>query len=77
MDTRTGRIVMVDDGAPMPAGHIEVKRPITVREQRRMKIDPYSPCGCGSGKKFKFCCYQKPSSRVLNTKLTDLSGSVQ
>ena len=23
------------------------------------KIPPYEPCGCGSGKQFKFCCYQK------------------
>ena len=22
-------------------------------------IDPYDPCPCGSGKKYKFCCYQK------------------
>jgi tetratricopeptide (TPR) repeat protein len=22
-------------------------------------IDPYEPCSCGSGKKYKFCCYQK------------------
>jgi tetratricopeptide (TPR) repeat protein len=21
--------------------------------------DPYEPCSCGSGKKYKFCCYQK------------------
>lgn len=24
-----------------------------------MANDPYQPCSCGSGKKFKFCCYQK------------------
>ena len=23
------------------------------------QIDPYEPCMCGSGKKYKFCCYQK------------------
>ncbi len=23
------------------------------------RIDPYEPCMCGSGKKYKFCCYQK------------------
>ncbi len=21
-------------------------------------VDPYSPCPCGSGKKFKWCCYK-------------------
>lgn len=26
-------------------------------------IDPYSPCPCGSGKKYKFCCYQKARER--------------
>jgi len=67
MNVNTGQIVMVDDGCEMPAGHIEVKRPLTVRENRRMKIDPYSPCGCGSGKKFKFCCYQKASASVSNS----------
>ncbi len=25
--------------------------------------DKYSPCPCGSGKKFKFCCYQKESDQ--------------
>lgn len=24
-----------------------------------LKIDAYEPCPCGSGKKFKYCCYQK------------------
>lgn len=56
MNTSNGNLVMVEDGAPVPFGHVEVKRPLTVREQKRMKIDPYAPCGCGSGKKFKFCC---------------------
>ncbi len=23
------------------------------------RMDPYEPCMCGSGKKYKFCCYQK------------------
>jgi hypothetical protein len=26
---------------------------------RKLKIDAYEPCPCGSDKKFKFCCYQK------------------
>lgn len=24
-----------------------------------LKFEPYKPCPCLSGKKFKFCCYQK------------------
>ena len=23
------------------------------------RVAMYEPCGCGSGKKFKWCCYQK------------------
>ncbi len=26
-------------------------------------IDPYSPCPCGSGKKYRFCCFQKQRER--------------
>lgn len=26
-------------------------------------MDPYSPCPCGSGKKYKFCCFQKQRER--------------
>jgi len=26
------------------------------------RIDPYEPCMCGSGKKYKFCCYQKKNN---------------
>lgn len=37
---------------------IPVERPITRREEHRMKINKYAPCGCGSGKKFKFCCFK-------------------
>lgn len=28
-------------------------------DSKSLKIDPYEPCPCGSGKKFKFCCYQR------------------
>lgn len=35
---------------------VPVKRDLTAREEMEMQIRLYSPCGCGSGKKFKFCC---------------------
>lgn len=38
---------------------IEIKRDLTVLEKANRQIKMYSPCGCGSGKKFKFCCYKK------------------
>lgn len=41
------------------AKFIEVKRDLTKLEEANMEIKKYSPCGCGSGKKFKFCCYRK------------------
>lgn len=64
MNTETGEIIHADKLAAMPPEerkkYIEVQRPITRREYRTMQIEPYSPCACGSGKKFKFCCYRKP-----------------
>jgi uncharacterized protein YchJ len=38
---------------------IQVNRDLTIKESFDMQIKKYSPCGCGSGKKFKFCCFQK------------------
>ena len=29
-------------------------------QQRRIPVNVYDPCPCGSGKKFKFCCAKKP-----------------
>lgn len=42
-----------------------IKRDLTVAEKSKMQIGLYSPCGCGSGKKFKFCCHTK---KARNTK---------
>ena len=49
---------MIEDNQPVPTGLVEVKRPLTVREKTKMMVNKYAPCGCGSGKKFKFCCYK-------------------
>lgn len=38
-----------------------VKRPLTQREIKTQKIGRNAPCGCGSGVKFKKCCYGKQS----------------
>jgi len=57
MNTNTGQLVvyrpLVED---MNGLFVEVKRPLTVKEKADRQIKLYSPCGCGSGKKFKFCC---------------------
>ena len=39
-----------------------VERDLTKLEALNMEISKYSPCGCGSGKKFKFCCYKSKHS---------------
>lgn len=60
MDARTGEVVPFDQ---IPHGEekhfVEITRDLSVKEKADMQIRLYSPCGCGSGKKFKFCCRQK------------------
>lgn len=62
MHTGTGQLVNPEVfNAFMPeekAKYVEVKRDLTAKEQFSMQIRLYSPCGCGSGKKFKFCCHK-------------------
>ncbi len=62
MDTRTGLIEDYERITQMPPeqrGHfVEVKRDLTELEKLTKQIKLYSPCGCGSGKKFKFCCFK-------------------
>ena len=36
-----------------------IRRSLTEMELKEKKIMPNSACGCGSGKKFKKCCYRK------------------
>ena len=45
--------------APLPPGFKEMKRPPTTRqmERRPPRVGKYDPCPCGSGKKFKWCCF--------------------
>lgn len=63
MDTRTGRLIELEQlrklAEPELQHYIEVKRDLSKKELCEMQIRLYAPCGCGSGKKFKFCCYQK------------------
>lgn len=40
-------------------GLVPVTRDLTAKEQADWQIRLYSPCACGSGKKFKFCCKAK------------------
>lgn len=57
MDPGTGKLYRVDnDEQAKSLGLVPVRRGLTDREKMEMQIHLYSPCGCGSGKKFKFCC---------------------
>lgn len=60
MDDRNGRLYNADKLDAMLASDkahmVQVKRDLTERERSEMQIKLYSPCACGSGKKFKFCC---------------------
>lgn len=56
MDPNSGRLQMMDEAEARSRGLVPVRRDLTAKEQAEMQIRLYSPCGCGSGKKFKFCC---------------------
>lgn len=64
MDTRTGEIVDASEVFGMDeaerAHFIPVIRDLSLIEKAQRQITLYEPCGCGSGKKFKFCCFKKP-----------------
>lgn len=69
MDTRTGELYDektltrflegVVDNPPERNYFIPVVRDVTEREKADRQILLYSPCACGSGKKFKFCCHAR------------------
>lgn len=62
MNTYTGQLIPSERLSTLPPrekkDYIEVKRDLTTLEAAQMQIKLYSPCGCGSGKKLKFCCYK-------------------
>lgn len=62
MNISTGEIVPFNQVQQMPpeqqTDFVEVKRDLTKLEEAQHQIALYSPCGCGSGKKFKFCCHR-------------------
>jgi uncharacterized protein YchJ len=68
MDARTGRIVDYSElnklCEPERNHFVEVKRDLTKLESANKQIKMYSPCGCGSGKKLKFCCHKKNNQRM-------------
>lgn len=59
MNVNDGCIFVSYPGSAMPKDCVAVRRPLTLKEKADMQIKMYSPCGCGSGKKFRFCCHKK------------------
>lgn len=59
MDSRGNICPITDPQDAITRKLIEIKRPLTPREVKLQKIGRNAPCGCGSGVKFKKCCYGK------------------
>jgi uncharacterized protein YchJ len=63
MNIETGQLVDFSEIEKMPENQkrklVEVKRDLSAKERFEKQIKLYAPCGCGSKKKFKFCCYTK------------------
>jgi len=63
MDTKTGQIITQEQAEALnrqePGRARTITRDLTLKERSSMQIGLYAECGCGSGKKFKFCC-RKP-----------------
>lgn len=63
MNTYTGELKSLSEVEVLPkeerSKYVEIQRDLTTKEIYTKQIKLYSPCGCNSGKKFKFCCYKK------------------
>jgi len=63
MNVDTGKILSFDaiNGLPLKDRNrfVPIRRDLTPKEICDQQIRLYAPCGCGSGKKFKFCCRGK------------------
>lgn len=61
MNPSNGNLYTETEAKTLPiqqrAGLIPVVRDLTMKEKADRQIRLYAPCGCGSGKKFKFCCW--------------------
>jgi uncharacterized protein YecA (UPF0149 family) len=62
MDTRTGRIISLEDAETLRRSLRDrqfiqpMVIPPTKKQMRRGKVGRNDPCPCGSKKKFKRCC---------------------
>jgi len=62
MNPETGEVfeLKITDEEAKEQGLVPVVRKLTDKEHLTKQIELYSPCACGSGKKFKFCCKKAP-----------------
>lgn len=67
MDTRDGTLISTSELSSLKdierKHFIPVMRSLTAKEQADQRIKLYSPCACGSGEKFKFCCFRKTNPK--------------
>lgn len=66
MNTHTGEIVDLEKLVEqygkeenIPDYFKPINFPLTTIQKNTGSIGKYDPCPCGSGKKFKFCCWRK------------------
>lgn len=68
MHTPTGTLAPMEELREMfpesDDSHFRPVRTMTKRQDLAGKVEPYEPCTCGSGKKFKFCCYAAEQKEV-------------
>jgi uncharacterized protein YecA (UPF0149 family) len=60
MDTRDGKIISQKEYDKLPDSekqHYTFPGNLTERQIHHRQVDKYDPCPCGSGKKFKWCCW--------------------
>lgn len=64
MNAYTGEVVDLEALSlieePVRSQFLPILRDLSALEVANKQINLYSDCGCGSGKKFKFCCHKKP-----------------
>jgi len=54
---QNGIIRLLKDGEDVQDGEIEMKIPPTPKQLERMRVRMKDLCPCGSGRRFKYCCY--------------------
>ena len=57
MDTRNGNIRLLKPGESPNQYERQMVIPPTEWQMKRMKVGRNDPCPCGSGLKFKKCCW--------------------